>query len=350
MIDTKRYDVLAGYYGFMNFGDDLFRDVLSSALEIKEWANPRVSSNTLSAAPKLTRNFGAVKNILQARSITLGGGSILGSKSRFSIREVEAIVSGFKGVPYAAIGVGLLENRQENTFHSISKMSWVGLRSEREYMELREDHSNIHYTTDIAYATFNYRPQAVGASTRSDALTIIPAGVGNLGAICHSKKELGLWIRGNVLRFSNANLRVKILLLQPGNQADTAACKALAAELKEHGVSSETVIHSGSDQTIQQIAGSAFVFTDRLHGAIVSHLCRVPFRLSIHHQKCSDFLADISHPDAPSMNRFANDHTGSGIETIKTWNEQQEKTVRKHVDLATEAIEGWLLHLEKRVA
>lgn len=34
----------------------------------------------------------------------------------------------------------------------MDRMSWIGLRSEREFLTLRTRHPHVHYTSDIAYA------------------------------------------------------------------------------------------------------------------------------------------------------------------------------------------------------
>ena len=43
MAVPARHDVIAGYYGFGNFGDDLFREILWTALSRSPWARPAIS-------------------------------------------------------------------------------------------------------------------------------------------------------------------------------------------------------------------------------------------------------------------------------------------------------------------
>lgn len=102
-------------------------------------------------------------------------------------------------------------------------------------------------------------------------------------------------------------------------------------------------------KTLRAIASSGFVFTDRLHGAIVAHICGVPFRLSKHHQKCVDLLSDLGHPDAAPERSYAADLSGEGVAAVRDWSAGQADAVRRHAELAGAGIDGWLGHLEKRL-
>lgn len=64
----------------------------------------------------------------------------------------------------------------------MDRMSWIGLRSEREFLTLRTRHPHVHYTSDIAYAApeilFGGGDDMARETVR--AVTVIPAAVGEL--------------------------------------------------------------------------------------------------------------------------------------------------------------------------
>lgn len=347
-----RYDVLVGYYGFENFGDDLFRKILTRKLAQQAWAHVRVSENRPGRLARFTRNARAVRNILTARSLTLGGGSILGARPPFGIRHVEMAAAKARDIAYTAIGVGVLEGLQEPPNRLLSKLSWVGLRSEADYRALRPQHAHVTYMSDLAYAAPGVLladgPIVRPAPGQGD-VAIIPAGVGTLGHAAADPAHLRQWLRGNLIPFLDQGHGVKILLLQPQNAKDVALCALVAAEIEQLGAASRQIAHRSVVTTLQEIAGSAFVFTDRLHGGIVAHVCGVPFRLSRHHPKCEDLLADIRHPDQEAV-CYAADITGAGIPAVLDWAQCQEQTIARHADLATSGIAAWLEHLRARAA
>jgi polysaccharide pyruvyl transferase WcaK-like protein len=343
-------DVLAGYYGFGNFGDDLFRDLLTRAMASRPWAHPMVTQNTPAPLAKATRNLQAIRNILRARSLTLGGGSILGARPPFGIRHIEMAVTSRKKVPYCAIGVGILEGLPDLPHNVISRMSWIGLRSEREYRELKPSYAQVNYTSDLAYAAPSLLlEQARPSLGEAREIAVIPAGVGQLGKSSAEPGQAGRWLAGNVAPFLAAGYRIKILLLQPVDQTDAGLCELYKQEAGKLGAETRLLPHQDATATVREIASSAFVFTDRLHGAIISHICGVPFRLSKHHQKCVDFLADIAHPDADEGISYASDTAGAGVAAVRNWTEGQEEAVRRHEARAVSGIDAWLAHLEERV-
>lgn len=348
----KRYDVLAGYYGFENFGDDLFREILTRKLGQQAWARVQVSENKPERLARFIRNARAIRNILSARSLTLGGGSILGARSSFGIRQIEMAAAQARDIAYTAIGVGVLEGLQGPPNRLLSKLTWVGLRSEADYQALRPQHAHVTYMSDLAYAAPSILLAdipIVRPSPGQGDVAIIPAGVGALGRTTADPTLLRQWLRGNLMPFLNQGHGVKILLLQPQNAKDAALCALVAAEVEQLGAASHQIAHRSVVTTLKEIAGSAFVFTDRLHGGIVAHVCGVPFRLSRHHAKCDDLLADIQHPDLDAGN-YASDAAGVGIPAVLDWAQRQEQTIARHADLATSGISAWLEHLRAHAA
>lgn len=338
-------DLIVGYYGFRNFGDDLFRQVLSNAMAEAPQLNVAISQARRETLDKVSRNVRAAINIARARSITLGGGSILGARPPFGIRHVERIASRMKRIPYCAVGVGVLEGLSRAPLSMVESMSWVGLRSEREYAIFAREFSHVHYMSDIAYAA----PRFVQRLTpeTSAGVVVIPASVGELGQSAIDDSYVDSWIRSISVNF-DASTPLTVLLLQPANARDSALCDRFMERGSAIFSSVKVLHHKDVRETQGVIASSDFVFTDRLHGAIVAHVFGVPFLLSKHHDKCLDFLRDIHHPDVDQDDSLAANADSGRLDRIRDWSTNQSQVVLRHSELAEAGIESWLAHLTER--
>ncbi|MBD7958582.1 polysaccharide pyruvyl transferase family protein [Microbacterium sp. Sa4CUA7] len=343
---SGRADVLAGYYGFHNFGDDLFREVLTTALAAEDWARPIVSNAGDGRLDKLTRNVYAVRNLGRARSLTLGGGSILGARPPLSMRHLEMVASARGRISYCAIGVGVMEGKSIPPNRIIAQMSWVGLRSYSEYQELAAAHPQVTYSSDIAYAArrlLPVDPMGVGSN-----IVVIPAAIGELGRRAHDAAFLSDWLSTSVVNQASPSETVTVVLMQPSNAEDSAICAKVASALRQHGLSVTTVAHRDPRETLAIIAASRLVLSDRLHGAIAAHIYDVPFRLSKHHKKCIDFLTDIGHPDSGEEVSYVGPDAQGRLETVSAWAQTQGPHRQAHEDISTNAIEAWIAHLRQR--
>lgn len=345
MVSKKGNDVLVGYYGFGNFGDDLFRAILEKILHEKPWGRPLVSAARPGPLDRVARNLRAAANLANSRSITLGGGSVLGFRASLTIRHVEMAVARAKRIPYCAVGVGIMEGQRTPPSDLIDAMSWVGLRSKREFIELRGDFPHVRYTSDIVYSA----PRTLHLSEPSSSaqgVTIIPAGVGELGNAMSDPAFTRDWLFKCVVPLLESPARATILLLQPQNGVDRALCERMRISLAEIGIDAPVVEHVDPVDTLRCISSSSIVYTDRLHGAIAAHVTGVPFRLSKHHPKCEDLLSDIEHPDAPIGASFARDTDKRSLDAVYEWQTRQAATVDGHSRVASEALDDWSSHLE----
>lgn len=157
------------------------------------------------------------------------------------------------------------------------------------------------------------------------------------------------WVEDNLRPFLDRGLAVNILVFQPSDPGDTGLGTLFHKICARTGAPTQLIAHTDARDTFQTIGISDFVFTDRLHGAIVSHICGIPFRLSRHHQKCIDLLADLGHPDALADRSYATDHADDAIARVADWSAGQDATVRRHAHLAETGIATWLDHLRDRV-
>ncbi len=342
----KTHDVIAGYYGFGNFGDDLFRDILSKRLEQEVWARPRITQNRPQALAKIHRNVRAVENICVARSITLGGGSILGAKPPFGIRHVEMAAQSLRKRAYCALGVGILGGLSQRPDKMIKRMTWVGLRSEAEHAELSQAFGHVHYMSDLAYAAPAVFSMTEAEGQHDREIAVIPAQVGELG---HNGTDIAWikgWMRNTVVPQLSKVSGLKIMLLQPDNAADALLVDRFSSVAQELDIPTRKVVHSETSETLRELSSAAFVLSDRLHGAIVAHIFGVPFRLSKHHKKCDDFLRDIDHPDATQGNSIAQPTDVGLLDRIAGWSDAQGGNVHRHRELAVAGIANWLDHLQ----
>ena len=156
--------------------------------------------------------------------------------------------------------------------------------------------------------------------------------------------QLEGWLKGNIFPFVRDGFKVVVALLQPRSSEDREICKAVQSCLNGLGVYSDLYVHSDPMATISMISSCDFVFSDRLHGAIISHAASVPFRLSIHHKKCVDFLDDIMHPDRRAGS-YSQDWNGDGVFRSQEWILTQQQVIKRHADISNAGISNWLDHL-----
>jgi polysaccharide pyruvyl transferase WcaK-like protein len=254
-----------------------------------------------------------------------------------------------KKIPYCGVGVGILERLPRPPVDIIETMSWIGLRSRREFQEMKDVYKHVHFTADIAYAAPNFVGDTIAKSSKNPGIVLIPASVGELGSRVFDTEFINGWIRQNLAPLIASGSVASVLLLQPGNLADEAICRELLLRLRAIDHSAQLIIHSDAIETLRLISESDLVLSDRLHGAIVAHLTGVPFRLSKHHEKCKDFLIDVGHPDATHGSSYVDDIAGGDFHGLDDWTSNQANAVRELTNTASNGIRAWLEHLEGRV-
>jgi hypothetical protein len=299
-----RVDAIFGYYGHGNFGDDLFRSVLLDALGQDEIARPRTvlrgdDSSPLGALPRRIAN--AVL-LARARTITLGGGSVLGAPRPRSLRAGQ-MRAATRGTPFFGVGLGLKDPPGPARDALLRRFDWLALRSAEEVAEaaaLRGDRPT-RFMPDLAYAAGH--AEGADPAPPDPVATIVPAEVGAIGHLAADPVRLTAWCDGALIPFlGEEGLAPRILVLQRGHEGDRRVADTLRAALAARDVEASVAIHGGVAETRGHLARSAAVISDRLHGAIVAHAAGRPALLSRHHAKCDRFLAPLPAP-ATSMGR-----------------------------------------------
>jgi len=294
--------LLLGYYGFGNFGDDLFNDALVSLLGEQDRraavtipSSSSARARAFSAVPDRAARFwrssgkpaGLFRNlvthalVLRSDVIVFGGGSLFQSGARLRRRERLIDLARRFGKRVVAIGVsvGPAEPGQENRVAEVvRKLDGIGVR-DRSSMEFCEAYGieRASFTGDLALG--HVRPRAAAAQNR-------------LGVALHGKRYQGA-LREKVRRLAREADEVLLLTLDPLHPGWIEAVRRdLMAEAPDVRVV-ETCYEGDTEATLEHIAHCRILVTSKLHGGITARALGVPFLLDEYHAKCTEFLRDI---------------------------------------------------------
>lgn len=275
-------NLITGYYGFKNFGDDLFVAVMENYCTANNINYHIELSNNGKFSKFVTRIF----KIDESSSITLAGGSILGNVGGLSVRNFEKIIHNFKKNKYSAIGVGL-HNSDNIDVGLIAKMGFIGIRSKKDYNIVKKLNSQCYYTSDLAYA---YDIKEI-KNNKKKSLGIIITEVGFLGSNIHNLDK----IMHSIKDFFDKDIVINVYIFQSIMPQDITLGNLICSKINEYDYTCEVFIHETVEKTICSLSKNLFIISDRLHGAILSHKLNIPFLMSVHHEKCKDFLTDINY-------------------------------------------------------
>ena len=318
----KKIKILfTGYYGFGNFGDDLFglisiwgakhlwksndnyllssRGPLSNIIEIKY----AIKQKKFFKGYKLIMHYIA---ILKANFIILAGGSILNSKPHLiSIRRFMFNLNNLNIVKIGAIGVSLgpFKSKEDYIYirKTVSNFKFLALRDKASFKVAQS--MGLPYNpilaSDLAFilpqikesvnnSTFNLKRKTVGIS------------------LCHYERYIGGDISNeerreesiyllliNLLKFKDIYFRFFII---NGNTitGDKQITYKIIKRLQLNNKKYEVINYSNDTmRMIEQIRSCNFMFSTRLHGSIIAAANNVPSLLVEYHQKCTDYLDDI---------------------------------------------------------
>lgn len=288
---SRRVQVL-GYYGMANFGDDLFRQVVTENAG-KLW--PGASARTF-APMGLHRPYGDLGRIGSATRLAAGtlgaawadtfalcGGSVLQSVS--GVQSLRRKLVGRRRFEALGVSVGPFDDPADGqeVLDFLSHFDRVIVRDTASAQRLGGD---VTVGGDLA-ALVGEVPRHNPDTARG--LTICPSDASGTSA-----EEL----TGQVLDgLGGRDIPVNVLALNHHHElGDEGLSNEVAGGLREAGLGAVEV-HSyrrlGVDGVIRFLAGSLAVWTQRLHGGIVSYLVGTPFVIVGHHAKCRDFASDI---------------------------------------------------------
>ncbi|WP_081447268.1 polysaccharide pyruvyl transferase family protein [Corynebacterium efficiens] len=298
--DSRRVQAV-GSYGYQNFGDDLFVNTLMQrSAEIWPGAKMRtfapLKSNVYAqpnALGKLLRAGTALAGLMWADTISLCGGSIMQDVKGIARWRQHALP--FKRVEALGVSIGPFQNPE-------AESRVKDLADQVDRLVVRDPSSaeralTLGFTTDrtlLGGDLVALNRSIKKSDSKSGAISICPSAASRTEfSVLYHEVRKGLQ---QVSEFYDAKPDVNILALASTPTAnDEPIGQLLSEKLTELGYSVKFVPYSavGIRGMIEILTESSMVWSQRLHGAIVSYLADVPFLLDGHHAKCIDFAEDI---------------------------------------------------------
>ncbi|MFJ4044409.1 polysaccharide pyruvyl transferase family protein [Microbacterium sp. NPDC089987] len=283
-----------GYYGWDNFGDELFRATVELNRELLWGPGARVRS-FVTPLPWLHQNLGIIgrgtrllettAGMLWSNTTALCGGSVLEdvrgvervrAAVRFGRKSIEAI--GVSLGPWASLAAS------DRVRAYIDSMDRVVVRDQASATRLGQ-HSGITVGGDLAAL---YPMPSIPEKTRTH-LTIC------VSNDSHSSVDDLTKLLAPLLETVDVPTRILALNVRR-THGDVELAGAIKSRLRRLGINVEVARFESVEQTIEMIAQSRAVWSQRLHGLIVAYLCGVPIIALSHHQKITDFAEDIGLP------------------------------------------------------
>lgn len=315
--------LFTGYYGFNNFGDDLFGWACVNGIErlgneyVPVILSPPISginaeylvSERLARLYKKQNIIGSLIRViymiygcLRYRDVVLSGGSVISSGSSLFTRYVQYffVKLGFCRLSAIGISVGPFSSGKDRNKAKmfINSLNYLTVRDEASLQECRimglEVEANLY--NDLAGCV----PLSTIGNVNIDNKVL---GV----SVCRYESIIGADVENEILRnraifdgltdFALKNdMKVKIIVLNANEiVGDISISKDLSLYLRQRGVSAEVIDYVNPILTLKVIAECNMFFSVRLHGAISAYLLNVPFILVEYHIKCRDFLDYIGY-------------------------------------------------------
>lgn len=283
-----------GYYGWDNFGDELFRAAIEVEKEriwgagtrIRSFVTPiRALHQNLGPVGALTRFIESLLGAVWADTIAMCGGSVLQTvRGTQTLRDRLAKLGNTR---LEALGVSLgpwsSEEARQLVLGHVARMDRAVVRDRASASRAG---TGIRVGGDLA-ALY---PMPVTPRAERSHLTICISNdsKASIDALVSLLSEL----------LPGVTLPVKLLALNVRRgHGDVEISHTIAARLAAVHPDIEVLTFDSVDQTIEIISRSRAVWSQRLHGVIAAYLCEVPVLALSHHQKITDFARDIELPD-----------------------------------------------------
>ncbi|PAK96894.1 hypothetical protein B8X04_03040 [Brevibacterium casei] len=295
---------LLGYFGWGNFGDDLFRETCMDRASLM-WPDSRVrvfegrrANVSESSAARARRLRTAVHGAVWADAFAYCGGSVFSEltgtaalRSRFFPRHsFEAL--GVSVGPFSSAVDG------REVVRALSGFDRVVVRDEESLERLD---GRAEFGGDLA-ALSRRLDAGRGRSGRSQdgRITVCPSRAANVPAA-----DLAADVAA-ALGTHDGEVTVLALNSHP-RLGDLDAAQAVAARLRTAGTRVRVLDYGdiGLEGVVAVLRSSALVWTQRLHGAIAAYLLGVPFAIVDHHEKCGAFARDVGLRDGFLVSGFA---------------------------------------------
>lgn len=281
-----------GYYGWDNFGDELFRAAIQHNREliwgegarVRSFTAPRLLHQNLGPVGRITRVVETLLGAAWADTVALCGGSVLED-----LKGTQRMRDGLqkRGKSIEALGVSLGPWRspeaRERVRAYVAGMNRVVVRDRASQIRLGDP---VAVGGDLA-ALY---PMPTTPRSSRDYLTICISR--------DSRASLEDLVSLLSVLVRDVDIPIKLLALNVRrSHGDLELSTDIQSRLRDVHQDIEVLRFQTIDQSIRIIAGSRAVWSQRLHGLIAAYLCEVPILALSHHQKITDFATDIGLPD-----------------------------------------------------
>ncbi|PFG30676.1 polysaccharide pyruvyl transferase family protein [Paramicrobacterium agarici] len=323
-----------GYYGWDNFGDELFRIAVQRNRELIWGEGARVRSfvtpvrtlhQNLGVLGRVTRLVETLIGAVWADTVALCGGSVL--EDVRGTQRLRGLILRRRTIEGLGVSLGPWESEapRERVQAYLKRMERVVVRDQASSDRLG---GSVPVGGDLAalypmprFSTGERKHLTICVS--KDSRSTVDELVALLSAL----------LRG-------IDLPVKLLALNVRrSHGDVEFSHEIRERLLPHHSDVEVVKFESIDQSIGIIAKSKAVWSQRLHGLIVAYLCDVPILALSHHQKISDFAAHIRLPTRFLRTdlTFDDEVRSAAAETLLA-NPKWEVTPQQYKDATIEAM------------
>jgi polysaccharide pyruvyl transferase WcaK-like protein len=317
--------LFTGYYGFDNYGDDLFG--VACAHSIKKMCEnysavilgpPIDGVNAQYLVPialrrayqsqkilgKALRMLFMLYGCIRYRNIVLAGGSVITSGSSYRMRRFQFFLAKLKLCKISAIGVSVgpfhTAKDAANARSFINALDYLCVRDQASFVEcsrlsITKKFKLYNDLAGCAPLEEAYKNQIAHRPTLGVSLCNYESIVGGNSSAEAARNDA--MIQGIAEFALNREIHVKVIVLNSNKHVgDMGLSNRLYEYLKSSNISTSLVGYTNPVSTMKDIAACDIFFSVRLHGAITAYLLRIPFILVKYHKKCTDFLEHIGAP------------------------------------------------------
>lgn len=322
---------LNGYYGFSNYGDDLFN--LTSVLGAARWwpghdvdilgppvhgidTRFRVPSwfpNDLYTAPGLAGKLSRLAFLAGALTtrdlLVYAGGSTLSHSSL--LKKLQRVAAERRWTKFAAVGVSVgpfsdaADEAEAARF--LRQFSFVAVRDRQSLAVL--ERMRVPYQPVLARDLVGALPLLLPGSFWVEPAPAAPPTLGvsfrfyeshSGGDVEQERRRNAALMEGICRHAKRRSTRVRIFCLNTHPRwGDMPLCCELQDRLAAEGMLAEII--TSEDHLLgrwHSLATCDAVLCVRMHAGITAYLNNVPFALVEYHEKCTDFLDDIGQPSS----------------------------------------------------
>lgn len=316
--------ILGGYYGMMNYGDDMFSMVSSQGVKkywpnmnpvimgcqlkdsggsfvVPQWFPDSIYGGT-SALSKASRLLWLLTGTLGANKFVFCGGSIFSSQGSGILDIFHAINN--KNNYFSAIGVSIgpfsSSKDEKKTRKVLEKFEYLSLRDEFSY-DIAKSFAlpaKIVLAGDLAGMMPKFYPKS---KTNDNPVKV----VGFSPCFLFEKTEKSIEYCDAFIKAVGCldkNIEIHIVVLNLNDHpviGDLSLSHYVKKNLDDIKISNE-VLNYGDMSILsiwEKISSLDAYISVRLHGAISAYLNGIPFALFEYHMKCQEFLKEIGQQE-----------------------------------------------------